>query len=356
MKETKEIIKELSNKYDLQSEDTYVSLYLNKSKDTKFLNRRFKECKVVLKDKLLKNFIKTMDEIDNVLKKQIFDSVVIFASNKNRYLRFMSIPVEVDNLLIVDSSPYLRPLLLILDEWESFTILLINTNLAKIYNVILGQIDKSKKLSVNIMNKHRKGGCSQARFNRIRTGAIKKFINDVIQEIYKHSSDRMILAGPGTTKNQLFDMLPKKLKENVIEILDVDIDDDKNLLNKSINLISDNEKIESKKALEYLKSEILRDGLAVYGINDTLNAVKNGMIELLLVEKNFKLPGWICENCQMVDIGISEFCPHCHGETSKVDVIEEIIEFAKRTDTKIEFIEQDELKILGHIGGILRYK
>jgi peptide subunit release factor 1 (eRF1) len=42
---------------------------------------------------------------------------------------------------------------------------------------------------------------------------------------------------------------------------------------------------------------------------------------------------------------------------SQVDVIEEIIEFAQRTDTKIEFVDNNPiLQELGGVGGLLRFK
>ena len=74
----------------------------------------------------------------------------------------------------------LYPLARIIDEWESFTLVLVSSNSAKIYSISLGEIKDLKQLSKDIMNKHKKGGCSQARFNRLRRGAIHVFLRDVI--------------------------------------------------------------------------------------------------------------------------------------------------------------------------------
>jgi peptide subunit release factor 1 (eRF1) len=42
---------------------------------------------------------------------------------------------------------------------------------------------------------------------------------------------------------------------------------------------------------------------------------------------------------------------------SQVDVIEEIIDFAQRSDTKIEFVDDNPiLQELGGIGGLLRFQ
>jgi peptide chain release factor subunit 1 len=121
-------------------------------------------------------------------------------------------------------------------------------------------------------------------------------------------------------------------------------------------IVSEKEKKESSLNVQSLKEEILKDGLAVYGIKETLTAAKNGQIELLIVEKDFKKPGWICEKCQTVEVGKKTSCPYCGKTASNVDIIEEIIEFAERTDADIEFSDDEVLKNIGHIGAILRYK
>lgn len=105
-----------------------------------------------------------------------------------------------------------------------------------------------------------------------------------------------------------------------------------------------------------LKEEILKHSLAVYGLNEVIDMVKNGQIELLLVSRGHKLSGWICEKCQLFDSGIEDKCPNCSGKVAEVDVIEEIIDFAKRTGAKIEFVDDNPiLQDLGGVGGLLRF-
>ncbi|UCH71685.1 MAG: hypothetical protein JSW62_04615 [Thermoplasmatales archaeon] len=350
------LIRELSEIYDSDSNDTYVSLYLNKKTERKFLDRRIRACRSILKGDLLKNFNETLEDIEENIKKIVSDNIAIFSSKKHDFLSHVSLPIKVKNLLIVDSSPYIRPLARIHDEWESFTLVLISSNYAKIYSISLGKIEDTKKLSADIMNKHKKGGCSQARFNRLRKGAISAFLSDVVEALQEKADDRIIVAGPGTAKNQFLDILPKDIKDKIVDIINISIEDEKKLLKESIYLISEREKRKSQEAVQHLREEILKDGLAVYGLEDTLNAVKNGQVELLVIEKDYKLRGWICENCQVVKEGVKSTCPYCGKKTSEVDVLEEILEFAERTDAEIEFTDDKEIANLGHIGAILRFK
>lgn len=345
-------IRELSEIYDPDSSNAYVSLYIKKSKDTKFLDRRIKAIKTILNGEELKNFTDTINDI----KQNIGNNKAIFASHKNNFQKQISLPVEVDNLLVVDSSPYIRPLARIYDEYDSFTLVLVSSNYAKFFSISLGKIDDTKKLSKDIMNKHKKGGCSQARFNRLRRGAIDTFLNEVAEELTKIADKRIVIAGPGIEKNHFIDKLPKPMKDKIVDVIDINVEDENELLKQSSEIICEKEKERSFEAVQHLKEEILKDGLAVYGVNETIKAVRNGKVDKLIIQKDFKPKGWICEHCQVVEEGALKKCPYCGNKTSEVDVLEEILEFAERTDAEVEFTDNQELAELGHVGGILRYK
>lgn len=349
------IIKNLAEIYDKESKNTFISLYINNKNDKKFIEKREKACLTFLDDFEKENFIKTLGEIKQHLKKSKDGNIAIFASNANDYISSVSLPIDINNSLVVDSSPYIRPLARIIDEWESYNLILLNSNQAKIFSVSLGKAEQQKNLSKNIMNKHKKGGWSQARFQRLRKGAIKEFHKEVIEYLEKKGDRQIVLAGPGTVKTQFENTLPEHIRNRIIGIIDADIDEEEQLIKKSLRVVFEKEEQVSHEIVIQLKNEILKDGLAVYGFDETLNAVKNGQIDVLVVEKDYKLKGCICEHCQIVKAGPIKDCPVCGGPVTEADVIEEIIEFAERTNAKIEFTDSKEISELGHIGGLLRY-
>jgi peptide chain release factor subunit 1 len=349
-------LKDLSERYDTASRSTYLSLYLNKSSYTDTLTKRERICLSLLHDDERTNFIQTLTDVQSYLKKQPWSHIAVFASNKNHYLQGIILPVPVSDAVIVDSSPYIRPLAQLQDTWESFTLVVISSDYAKIDSITLGQVTDEKKLSIDLMNKHKKGGCSQARFQRLRKGAIHAFFIEVKEALEKIPEEQIILAGPGLAKQQFKAILPKHLQDIIVAMIDVDAHDEHKLLHESIQVILHQEEQKSIAAVHHLKQEILRDGLAVYGIDETLSAVQNGQVELLLIEKDYRAPGWICEHCQLVHTGQRTTCSNCGQPVSQADVLEEILEFAERTDAHIEFTASDELAPLGHVGGILRYR
>ena len=362
-------VKELSEIYDSENRDSFISLYLDMdSLDNKFVVRRKSTCKSVLKEdkELSDNFEKTMQMIEEYLNKSGREKgqkgLAMFASNIHDFFRAYKLAMPVENLLVVDTSPYVRPLSRLVDEYEAFGLVLLDSQRAKIYVVSSGKVGYKKKKAKDIINKHKKGGMSQARFQRLRKGAINHFLKDVAEDVeklfLKDDIVKIIIAGSGNAKIMFKNILPLDIKSRIVDVIDVDFDEaEDRLVSKAEEIVLEDEKATSERNVSRLSAEILRNGLAVHGLKETMEAVMNGQIELLLVSKGYKIRGWICEKCQAVDSGVKDRCPYCGSRTSGVDVIEEIIEFAGRTGTKIEFVgDNHTLAELGGVGGLLRFK
>ena len=74
-----EFIKELSELYDPDSKDSYLSLYLSKNINDKFIERRIRAISHLLKGEDLDNFTKTMQNIESIRKKEIGKNIAIFS-------------------------------------------------------------------------------------------------------------------------------------------------------------------------------------------------------------------------------------------------------------------------------------
>ncbi|MFP3946939.1 MAG: Vms1/Ankzf1 family peptidyl-tRNA hydrolase [Archaeoglobaceae archaeon] len=348
----REDIRELSSIYDKESMDTFVTLYFD-GEDSSFIPRRVRKIRSVLRGDELKNFDKTMEQLEKSVSDK-FD-VAVFASHKNNYFKTIDLPVKPGNALIVDTSPYIRPLTELYDEWSDYDLVLLSTNHARIFSVSCGEVSEQDDVTADIISKHKKGGWSQPRFQRLREESIQAFFTEVINEL-KETDGPIILAGPGQAKKEFLDMLPQKLAVSVVAVVDADFDDQHELIQESQEIIAERNEEQLSQLMKHIKKEILREGLAIYGVEDTLEAVKRGQVEVLVVDTNFRAKGWICEHCQVVEKGSSTTCPYCGNRTSEVDIAEELIEFAERTGARVDFTENEEIRDLGHIAALLRYR
>jgi peptide chain release factor subunit 1 len=362
-------IKELSEVHDPENRSSFISLYLSVERaDRRFIERRKNTCISVLKEskELSENLEGTMKVVEDYLDENSREKgqkgFAIFASNTHDFFRAYKLGIPIEDMLIVDSSPYILPLARLIDEYKTFGLVLLDSHRAKIYVVCSGWICYETDKAKDIMNKHKRGGMSQARFQRLRTGAINQFLKDVSEDMEKLFSEvdiaEIIIAGPGNTKTIFEDFLPVNLKSKIADIIDMDFNDDEGILvSKAMGLVMEDNREKNELDVSRLKDEILKNGLAVYGLKETKEAARNGQLGLLLVGKGHKINGWACESCQAVGAGIESKCSCCGGKTSEVDVIEEIVKLAERTGAKIEFIEDNSLlDSLGGIGGLLRFK
>ena len=356
-------IKRLATIYDPDSKDTFVSVYINLNTNFRnFLNKRINACRNLLKKDsyLLDNFNRTIEIIEESIennRKQ--ESLIIFASHVGDFFEIYYSSKDVENLLVVDTSPYIRPAIEILENYRKIGLILMNTNRVKMFVLYQEKLIPRKKLSEDILNRHKKGGWSQARFQRIRKEEIKSFMKEVIESCNSifHDVDSIVLAGPGNGKKIFLDMAPSNLKEKIVDVVDLDFDEDEKELIRILNKIEEREEeAEEGILIEKIKKEILRDGLAVYGVKEVLNEAMKGKVDIIVVEKGLRIKGWICERCQAVGIGSKKLCPNCKEEVSEVDVIEEILEFCERFNTRVVFVEKNEVEDLGGIAGLLRYK
>lgn len=348
-------IHELSGIFNEDSRNTYVSLYYN-GQDPKFISRRTQAIQSALPRKEREPFEQTMQDINGYLAQHRARNVALFASHPHQFFKTVSLTTPPPNVMVVDSSPYVRPLAALDDQWDAFTLVLMNTHRAKIYTLDCSEVSQEQDLSENIMAKHKKGGWSQARFQRIRQGTIQRFYQEIQSALQDDDIKNIMLAGPGQAKHTFKNALPGSLQDKIIAVIDADIDEKQQLWQESIATMTAHEDHIKQQLLDQLNKEIRTDGLAAYGLTAVTQAVKGGQVDVLLIDPEYHERGWLCEHCQRVETGSTKRCPTCGRPVTTVDVLEELIEFAERTDATVSFVESDLLHQLGHVAALLRYK
>jgi len=292
-----------------------------------------------------------------------------------------------------DDRFHLNPLLEILREKETYAILLIDVNEATLAALKGRRMDILKEFTSGIPGKHRAGGQSARRFERIREAEINEFFKRVgnhVNEILGQIQDLkgIIIGGPGPTKYdfQQGDYLNYMIKQKVIAVVDtayVGESGVKEVISKSSEVLKGIRYAEEKRLVQKFLYEVGHDtGLAVYGEKEVRKCLNEGLIEtLLLSEKlNIKHVFIECKNCDyksdrlLMPYEIPKFeqelmnskCPKCLKEgliiASIKDLIDEYIEMGEKMNVNIEIIstETEEGIMLkesfGGIAALLKYK
>ena len=363
-------LRALSEIYD--EKDIYLSVYMKSSSaeeldaSRSFIASRFKAMdKSLPADDLRQPFRSTMSLVEEAMASLPWKgerSRVIFACGPLSFLHVYRLGLEVEPLVVLDTSPFLLPLARLRDDYEDYGILLLNSQEARLFTIRSRLLEEKSQSSIDLMNKHKKGGWSQMRYSRLRKGAIKSFLGEVVEDLARleglQNMRGLVIAGPGEAKIELMEMLSPQIKERVMGLLDVSMGvKPADLVEMGDRLALDKERSLSRERAAELRSAVLRGQLYATGADKVRDALQQGRVKSLLLLDGFLIPGWICESCQYFQEGSQpERCPRCNGRTSRVNILEELYELAQRTGAEVEFVEEDEfLRSLGGVGAILRY-
>ena len=250
-----------------------------------------------------------------------------------------------------------------------------------------------ESLTSGVAGKHRQGGQSARRFERLRDNELNEYYHRVADYGKKIFIDQydvkgIIVGGPGPTKDGFLkeEYLDYRLQNNVIAVLDSSYSGSEGVreIIDKVNeqgIMADYRLMEEKKIIKNFMSEVYTGkGLGIYGIFEVIDALKNGYADLVLVTDDitFIRLEIKCNKCQHIqekfidrnelvsvkqDL-ISNPCPKCGSqdlESIEQDIIEYLEEISIMVGSRLEVIsgkteEGAQLASLGKIGAILRFK
>ncbi|MBW2567066.1 MAG: hypothetical protein JRE24_09415 [Deltaproteobacteria bacterium] len=343
----------------------FVSVFLNAKSNWKWLERRFEEYRGLLEKSSdeRENFDRTTDMIRERLQRKApqSGSLAVFACWLSDFYESHHLSVELKEHVILDSSPYVRPLAEFLDEYETFCIVLLDHKGAKIFLVTGANIAQVDKARGDIKNHVRKGGWSQQRYERRRDKQIHNYCQEIagrLEELAKEEPfEELIIAGDKVLVKELQGHLSTHMAQKLAAAEPVRAGlSDQELLEQLYPSFVQEERREEEQLHEAIREECFHEGRAATGPLPVLATLKEGRVNHLLVDRELKLKGFRCRECEFLGHGIPIDCPRCEGEVFEVDLVNELVELAAQTGAKTEFADPIEgLTLWGGVAALLRY-
>jgi peptide chain release factor subunit 1 len=248
-------------------------------------------------------------------------------------------------------------------------------------------------LTSGVAGKHRQGGQSARRFERLRENELNEYYHRVAEHVKQVFLDHYnvkgtIVGGPGPTKENFLkeEYLDYRLQKSVIATLDTSYSGGegvRELIEKAQKegILQEFRVMEEKQLIKKFMTEVHSGrGLGIYGIHDVVKALESGIADLVLVTDDIMYTKLEirCKACKNVETMIvdrsqviatkqewlSKQCPSCSGSDLEVidkDIVDYLNELALKTGCRLEVIsgkteEGAQLASLGKIGAVLRYK
>ena len=155
--------------------------------------------------------------------------------------------------------------------------------------------------------------------------------------------------------------LPRHVAEKLVDIVSASTSARvSDVVAATLSSFIEHEEQESLDAVAQLVGGLRRGQLAVTGTRPTLQAVRRGPADVLVMAKAYQpSSGWECEGCSWVDAAPcgAERCPDCGSAAiRRVNLKEELVRLAEKLSAEVEFVSHsDTLMELGGVGCMLRY-
>ncbi len=292
--------------------------------------------------------------------------VVLFCGNINGKIELYEVippePVPI-SIYRCDSRFYLEPLKDMTKVKNLIGLFTVDRKEACVAMLKGRKVEILDYLTSGIPGKHRQGGQSAQRFERLHELAVHEFFKRVADRVNQYFSSSevtgVIVGGPGPTKNYFIneDYLQNRVKEKIIAVVDTGYTDEQGIqeiVNKIPEILKEHELTQEKKIISDFIYKVMKGENVIFGKNQTLQALLEGRLDTLLVSEGYDKEVYIDENNYIVS---EEKIPN----GIKVNFIDYLTEKCHEFGTEMKHISPDSaegrqfLMAFDGIGGFLRW-
>jgi peptide subunit release factor 1 (eRF1) len=347
-------------------ERAFLSLYLSTPESLATLKPRIETIRTLLADNPveMEHFEENLKLAETWLAEHTWttDGACVFVCWAMDFVRAFPLTASVPDFLWVDSSPYIRPIAELQDEYENFVVVAADNTASRIFFVTSAVADQDSRIKGDVKNNVKKGGWSQKRYERRRSNELMHYakeIVDVLTEMdQRESFNRLFLVGSQETMTEIENALTPPLAAKLAGKKNVDFSaGDDPIFDTAFDLSFAAERESEAQLWERIKGEYCRGGLAVTGPVEVLKAAAVGRVEKMAVTRDAKIPGMRCRECENLLPGTPERCTVCgSSEVFKVDLVNELVELLALSSAEADFVDPiPGLSEAGEVAALLRY-
>jgi len=318
----------------------------------------------------------------------LFCGEIPTSGDQTRMVQYVLEPPEPIGTFLYrcDSTFYTEPLLDMIVDKKSYGLIVLDRSEATIGILTGKKIITLKNFDSLVPRKHRQGGQSAQRFERLIEIAAHEYfkkIGDSATEAFLDKTGDLLgilIGGPGATKDFFVKegYLHHELQKKVVDTFDTGYTDEyglKELVETAKDAITDMDLTREKDLIQRLLAEIRKadGGLAAYGEDEVRHMVEMGAVDTLLLSEGLKLSrltlrcgnGHVTKVTQRTNMEKIPACQECDSPTELVesmDLVDELFELAATMSSKVELISEDSeegellLRAFGGIAALLRFR
>lgn len=295
-------------------------------------------------------------------------AVAIYASSGDELWETMTFRTELDeNRLVVGPVPHLYPLVRLADRSPLYAVCVADVNHARIVVCGLGEVLTERDFEgPEPIDRTRVAGWAEIRYQSRIDHHIQKNAREMAERLARIVEGEsevayVILAGDEPFLSELESHLTPAVREKMVDVERIPVEAASHeILRRTIDVIRDAEARDSRRLADTVIDRFRAGGLAVAGMEPTIEALNREQVDQLLLAESFDgESGWQCVECRVLGRGEPPAeCPFCETPApERIDLREAMVRRAERTGRSVQIVEGDhELERLDGVGATLRYR
>lgn len=307
-----------------------------------------------------------LDKIESYVKdgfdRTDTNALAVFSCSAHDFWQVIQMPTAVVSRVTFAPRPQIAPIAAFLSHNKPTAILLADRQEARIFTMSAGEVREWADINSFVPSRSSAGGWSQSRYERRRENFARHNIDHAAELVLKlkqhYPFDWLILGAEVQTETELKADLHPYLKDVLIGTIHVRIDADAAEVVEKAREVAERAETE---LIDTLISQIQEyagaGGRGTIGLDDTLQALNEQKVHILLVQDGYRHAGSICANCGILTARRTETCPGCGEGAEQVDnVVDAAVQRAYELGSTVEVaLDQDKLEPVQNIASIMYY-
>lgn len=327
----------------------------------------------------LRNMLKEVDRKEDVeAVERYFDfeydwygkAVAVFSCQSADFFRAYSFAVPIQNRIRIGERPHVKPLADLLDAYGGYGVVLVDKQDARLFYFHLGELQEEEDLRGTDIRRTKRGGSSQFPGRRGGIAGRTNYVEEATERNLKDTAElatrffaeknvrRVLIGGTDETVNQFRNHLPKSWQSLVVGTFPIQkTASQSEVLEIALEVGLEADRKREAQLLNMIVTSAAKGHGGVVDLEDTLNALHDGRIQVLVIREGYRAPGFRCEGCSYLTSEKISECPFCGNVFEKIpDAVELAVSRVLRSGGDVEVIRSSNIHTdFKDMGATLRY-
>lgn len=290
--------------------------------------------------------------------------IAVFACEQEGLYEEVAVPRRVRDRVELDETPYLRPLLAVLDESHRYCVAIVDRENAWLYDFFMGALEDAATIRDRALRKPDYGGWQGYQEHSVHNKAeslARRHFRETAERIdefmARTGAELLVLGGHQDTTAEFTPYLPHRLHPRVAGtfVIDPSTMSPGRVRERADEVIDAYERDEERRLVGEALERVEAGGLGASGLAWCLMAANEHAIQVLLVHDDEQTPGRVCDSCGWLGVEGGE-CP-VDGERTRgtPDVIDEMAALVIDTSGRVEHVYAETPLASDLVAAFLRF-